>query len=201
MNIQAALVKSILEQWRSYTWTVQGFGFIRTKIADVGRIHIWDSSLAIARVSTAHTHPWPLHSTIISGELINQRFRIATSDKVGLSYQHQRIQTGEGGGLTGEPEAVQIVPLPPESYWQGDSYKQKPDEIHRSVAQDGTVTLMTRPQGPPLEEASVYWPTGTNWVSAEPKPIEAWRIELVVNYALARWNAECSSTTDRGEPQ
>src|SRR5690606_32204815 len=37
VNIQAALVRSILEKYRSYEWTVQGFGFVRTKIANVGR--------------------------------------------------------------------------------------------------------------------------------------------------------------------
>ena len=68
MNIQSALVRSILERWRAYEWTVQGFGFARTKIADVGRIHVWDSRLAVDLVSTMHTHPWPLRSTIISGE-------------------------------------------------------------------------------------------------------------------------------------
>src|ERR1700691_1916546 len=46
IDIQAALVRAILEQWKSYQWTVQGFGFIRTKIADIGRIHVWDSRLA-----------------------------------------------------------------------------------------------------------------------------------------------------------
>lgn len=189
MNMQAALVKSILEKYASYTWTVQGFGFIRTKIANVGRIHIWDSSLAVARVSTAHTHPWPLDSTIISGELINQRFRLAESGKVGLAYKHQRIATGEGGGLIGEAEDVQLVPLPPESYWHGDYYSQEPNEIHRTLAQDGTVTLITRPQGPELEEASVYWPIGTHWVSAEPRPIQDYEVTRVVLYALARWNA------------
>jgi hypothetical protein len=126
MNIQSALVLSILKQWRSYEWTVQGFGFIRTKLEDVGRI--------------------------------------------------------------GEPEDVLLSPGEPETYWQGASYEQKPEEIHRTIAQDGTVTLIERPQGPPLEEACVYWPRGTQWVSAEPKPAEEWRVAPVIAYALSRWN-------------
>lgn len=191
MNIQAALVRSILEQFRVYTWTVQGFGFARTKIANVGRIHVWDSRLATSLVSTMHTHPWPLKSTIISGELINQRFVRATEgQKFALPYMHSRIATGEGGGLIGEPEQVGILPLDdaPEFYMPGAVYEQRPDEIHRSIPQDGTVTLMERPQGPPLEEASVYWPVGTEWVSAEPRSIENWKLESAISYALARWN-------------
>ena len=198
MNIQSALVLSILEQWRSYTWTVQGFGFIRTKLANVGRIHVWDSSLATSRVSTMHTHPWPLHSTIISGELINQRFK-QTELVTGLPYMHSRIATGEGGGLIGEPNEVRLIAMVPETYWPGQIYEQKPEEIHRSIPQDGCITLIERPQGPPLEEASVYWPRGTQWVSAEPKPAELWRIESVINNALARWNPVLALGEESGQ--
>jgi hypothetical protein len=60
MNIQSALVLSVLQKWKAYEWTVQGFGFIRTKIQNVGRIHVWDSRLATPLVSTAHNHPWKL---------------------------------------------------------------------------------------------------------------------------------------------
>lgn len=188
MNIQSALVLSILKQWRSYTWTVQGFGFIRTKLENVGRIHVWDSRLAVQRVSTMHTHPWPLRSTIISGELLNCRFTRSENDE-GLPYTQSLIKTGEGGGLDGEPCDLRLIAHTPETYASGDTYEQRPTEIHRTIAQDGTVTLMTRPQGPPLEVADVFWPTGTQWVSAEPKPVELWQAEEVINYALLRWHA------------
>lgn len=189
MNIQSALVLSILQKWRSYEWTIQGFGFIRTKIQNVGRIHVWDSRLMTRYVSTMHTHPWPLKSAIISGELINQRFQEVEPIRNGVPYMHSRIATGEGGGLIGEPREVRMLPVDdPEFYLPGCTYEQKPEEIHRSIPQDGTVTLMERPQGPPLEEASVYWPRGTQWVSAEPKKLPEWEIEEVINYALARWS-------------
>jgi hypothetical protein len=203
MNIQAALVRSILQQWRSYEWTVQGFGFVRTKIADVGRIHVWDSRLAVQLVSTMHSHPWPLRSTIISGELINCRF-VRKEDRVvpfrlqGMRYAMSRIATGEGGGLMGEPGEIELFGCQPEQYVPGDLYEQRPDEIHRTIAQDGTVTLLERPQGPPLEEALTFWPAGTNWVSAEPGKVEEWRLQPVMDYALARWSA-CSPATVRGE--
>ena len=188
MNIESALVLSILEKWRSYEWTVQGFGFIRTKIQNVGRIHVWDSTLTTERVSTMHTHPWALRSTIISGELINQRFVESEIEPRSMPYMRSRIATGEGGGLIGEPEPVKILPFDnPEWYLPGDTYSQRANEIHRSIPQDGTVTLMTRPQGPPLEEATVYWPAGTRWVSAEPRKLDEWQISKVIDYALARW--------------
>lgn len=194
MNIQSALVKAVLQQWRAYTWTIQGFGFMRTKLEDVGRIHIWDPRLAVPLVSTMHSHPWPLKSTIISGELINQRFGIQTVPETGdeLIYQHSRIKTGEGGGLTGELERVLLYADSPEYYRAGEMYEQKPEEVHRTIAEPGTVTLLERPQGPPLEEASVFWPWGTNWVSAEPRPVDQnnlYIVQQVVEWALRRWGS------------
>ncbi len=190
MNIQSALVLSILKQWRSYQWTQQGFGFIRTKIENVGRIHIWDSSLRTRYVSDIHTHPWPLISTIISGELINQRYDCSDFlERFVANYNRQKIQTGENGGLICEPEHVFLSPMQAETYGPGEQYQQAPEVIHRTIAQDGTVTLIERPQGPPLEEATVFWPIGTSWVSAEPEPAPDYEIARMINYAMARWSA------------
>jgi hypothetical protein len=188
MKIQSALVRAILEKWEAYTWTVQGFGMIRTKIADVGRIHIWDSRLRVPLVSDIHEHPWRLRSTIISGELINQRFCLTDVPSLGMPYTHSRIATGEGGGLIGESTEVRLIPDRPEFYVPGCVYDQEPREIHRSIPQDGTVTLLERQMGEPLQETSVYWPRGTSWVSAEPRPAKSYEVERAVGCALARWN-------------
>jgi hypothetical protein len=185
-KLQSELVRSILLQWRAYEWTVQGFGFIRTKIGTAGRIHVWDSKLSVSRVSTVHTHPWPLVSTVISGELINQRFEIDSEGPV--DCLHSRLKTGEGGHLVGETQSVRLKPSATEFYTRGQSYSQKPEEIHCSIPAYGTVTLMERPQGPPLEEASVYWPAGTEWVTAEPRRAKDYEIEDVISFALQRWN-------------
>lgn len=193
MNIQAALVRAILEKWSAYEWTVQGFGFVRTKIANVGRIHVWDSSLRTPNVSDLHTHPWPLHSTIISGELLNVRYSVlGDGDTDGrlptIPHVHSRLKTGEGGGLVGDQYDVELMVKIPEHYLPGDTYEQAPDEVHRTIAQDGTVTLLTRPQGPPLEEASVFWRRGSHWVSAEPCSIIGRPLQSVIDRALAAWH-------------
>lgn len=190
-DIQAALVKVILEQWRSYKWTVQGFGMVRTKIANVGRIHVWDSSLRSPRVSDIHAHPWDLCSRIISGELINQRFRIIR-DKSGqlcMPYTHSRIKTGEGGGLTGDVTELWLDGSPPEFYTAGDLYHQAAAEVHRTIPIDGTVTLLERAMGEPLQETDVYWPRGTAWVSAEPREAQAYETQQSIEYALSRWHS------------
>lgn len=188
MNMQAALIKSILEQWRAYEWTVQGFGMVRTKLYDVGRIHVWDSRVRVPLVSDVHAHPWPLRSTVISGELINQRFeQVDDSVAATLKYVASKIATGEGGGLLGESKEILLVTKSLEAYTAGQVYMQEPHEFHRSIPQDGTVTLLERPMGKPLQETDVFWPSGTTWVSAEPRPAKPHEVERAIEYALQRW--------------
>jgi hypothetical protein len=191
MNIQSALVRSILEQWRSYTWTVQGLGMLRTKIADVGRIHVWDSRLRVPLVSDIHSHPWDLRSLVVSGELLNQRFNAETERGAArrLPYTAQALQCGEGGGLLEKPYDIWLEALAPEVLFPGDTYTQAMNNLHRSLPQDGTVTLMERQESAEACHAVVCWPRGTQWVSAEPKPAETWQLQPAIDYALARWNA------------
>ena len=106
-----------------------------------------------------------------------------------LPYWSQTLKTGEGGGLVGEAEMISLEPLATEFYGTGNMYSQEAQEIHRTMAQDGTVTLLQREQGPPLEEALTFWPSGTVWVSAEPKAPADYLISQTVNYALQLWNA------------
>jgi hypothetical protein len=197
MNIQTALVMSILERSESFDWTVQGFGMLRTKIKDAGRIHVWDSRLRNALVSDVHAHPWPLTSTIISGELINVRYREVDTNSpqdVALALRHKAmwfrrslIKTGEGGGLTGESTRVLLRPEPPEIYTAGETYAQQPEEVHRTIPRDGTVTLMERPMGEPLQETVVYWPDGAEWVTAEPCPAMDRQRKMALGLALMLW--------------
>lgn len=188
MNVVAALVRSVLERADAFEWTVQGFGMLRTKLADAGRIHVWDSRLRVPLVSDVHAHPWDLTSTIISGELINQRFKVF-GELRGMRYIMSKIATGEGGGLTGTPKHVGLESEPLEFYKAGDVYAQAAEEVHRSIPIDGCVTLLARLQGPPLQETTVYWPQGARWVSAEPRPATPFEIKDAVELALSRWSA------------
>jgi hypothetical protein len=107
-----------------------------------------------------------------------------------LPYVQQTIKTGEDGGLVGDSKEVMLVPHAPVLYWTGMSYHQQAEDIHRTIAQDGTITLIERERGPPLEEALVFWPRNSQWVSAEPKPANDWQIMTTVDYALQIWR-EC----------
>lgn len=191
MAIVDALVYEVLCRHRCYAWSKQGFGMYRTKIADVGRIHVWDSRIRAPLVSDVHEHPWDLTSRIVSGELINQRFgRLEAPNVPAIKYRVSDIKTGEGGGLTGETEEVLLSAFDPEFYLPGRTYTQQANEIHRTIAMDGTVTLMTRDQGPPLQATRVYWPAGMGWVTAETKEVDSgdYQLAQAVYLALMRWN-------------
>lgn len=204
MSIQAALVRAVLEHWQEYEWTIQGFGFARTKLGNVGRIHVWDQRLRVPLVSDVHEHPWPLKSTIISGMLVNHKFHAhkrcgpeegdaheAEKAEHCVPYVRQELFTGEGGGLCPDSQArlVWLEPCAPQYALPGCSYAQAPEEIHRTLAEDGTITLLERPLGPPLQRTAVYWPHGLRWVSAEPRLPNDYELDSIMETALLRWYA------------
>jgi hypothetical protein len=191
-TVQAELVKRILERADQFPWTIQGLGMMRLYLGKMGRIHIWDARIRVPNVSVIHTHFWHLKSTILSGAICNKRYEIATTaeDKDwGLPMKRQRIVTGEGGGLIGDPEVVRLYQRhPPEFYESGDCYEQQGFEIHETSFQSGTVTLLERPLGKQGEEtAYVFWPAAEEWVSAEPRPATPNEMNMVAQHALSRW--------------
>lgn len=191
-NITRELIRQILDNAHSYPWTLQGFGMLRLKLGKVARVHIWNPLLAKPGVSTIHSHPWDLKSTIIAGRLLNVRY---TADTGGAeeydTHFGSELQTGEGGGLLGDPYLCRLAPRElGEWYRPGDSYSQKKDEIHETIADHGTVTLLERWLGPPDEEALTFWPRArglAGWVSAEPRVASGPEIEASVAMALANF--------------
>lgn len=166
------LVIAILEKAHAFEWTVQGFGMMRTKLRDRARLHVWSKALQVPDVSLIHDHPWPLRSTIIAGWLKNVKYAELSPEVVyTTTHYRQMIATGEGGGpIDGTVMAVHLSLREAMDYFRGDTYTQAPAEVHSSHPEDGCVTLMERPMGPPLQRATVYWLAGKSWVSAEPRP-------------------------------
>lgn len=166
-------------------WTVQGFGFMRLRVDDSTRIHIWDARLREAGVSDIHDHTqWAFTSYILSGQIINTRYTIADA---GQPYHMATLTCGIGGGL--HPQPVQTVRLYagiPELYLPGMHYRQEPDEIHRTHAADGTVTLL-RQERRKVDTARVFWPEGGSWGDAIPRQATKTEIDEVCGYALSMY--------------
>lgn len=174
-------------------WTTQGFGFLRLRINPNLRLHVWHSKLRVAGVSDIHDHTqWAFDSHIIAGMMVNVRFHI-TEDKCEGSFPHMMgtIQTGMGGGMKSEPKAVRLFAQKPELYLPGDRYHQEPDELHRSMPVDGTVTIIAQ-QRRDNEEARVCWPVGSSWGDAIPRHAHSDEVDEIGALALAIFDQEAS---------
>ena len=184
------LVEDLLTHPERQEWTLQGFGMLRCYLSPEVRLHVWDSRFKWPGVSELHTHPWDFNSLVVAGVVHNHRF-VETIEGAhqGSGQQiprmRQTIRCGEGGGLVGDPAPVFLAEQPTETFREGETYTQEASEIHRSVPEDGTVTLVEREFREDTEHAYVYF--RGEWGTAEPRPATPEEVEAILGYSLSRW--------------
>lgn len=190
------MVMQILKRPMLHDWTVQGFGMMRLYLEGDRRLHLWHPRLRVENVSDIHDHlQWGLTSTILCGELVNKRFHehhgggILNSRRDVHTMMKATLKPGVGTFFKNGPSVVTLIGCNPELYHAGDRYHQRPNEIHLTQAHEGTITLM-RKHPTEDESATVYWPAGANWVSAEPRPATTVEIEVVTERALFQLKKE-----------
>lgn len=181
MNDELRLALALVESARvGGGWSLQGFGMFRLYLGDdrVRRLHVWVPELAVPGVTDVHDHPWHFHSRLLLGELRDEVFDAQELNGyyVGLGFapaptHHRRtIVCGPGGGATkSDPEPV-ILKADPErtrSYRAGDSYVLLADELHRTVPQPGTITLVERRRLGDTEHANVLVPVSDRLVGVD----------------------------------
>ena len=167
-------------------WEVQGFGFMRLRLDANTRLHIWDSRLRTPGVSDVHDHAqWGFTSHIISGNMVNIRYSVHTEHApAGERHHMATIECGVGGGMPKQDlKQVFLVPKP-ELYLPGDVYRQEPDEVHRTIARDGTVTIITQ-ERTEVTTARVFWPLGGAWGDAIPRQATPAEVDEVGRFALS----------------
>lgn len=179
------LAEAILTNAHAYEWSLQGMGMLRLHLPNHCRLHVWDSRYRVPNVSMIHDHlQWGLTSIVVAGQLTNRRYKFAVHS--GLPYKMATLKPGVGCYFKSEPQNVFLTALPPEVYRAGDMYGQGPSVVHESEPTDGTVTFLRKaPTGD--ESACVFWPAGSEWVSAEPRRAEKDEVEDIVSYALDAW--------------
>lgn len=189
------LVEQILRDPLNHSWSVQGFGMMRTYFGPADepkrfRLNLWDRRFAVQNVSTIHDHPWHFESIIVAGTFANQRFVMSEGSLASLPSTHHYavIKTGEGGGMEKSPiRNCRMHAAALEVYKAGDEYHQHATEIHKSFYSDGTVTLNERTRVGDGEHARVFWPFGTDWVDAEPRPATEEEVHLATANSLREW--------------
>lgn len=176
-----AMLAGLLRRSRPYGWTVQGFGMLRIYLDTDKRwrLNIWDDRLGTPGVSVIHDHPWSFTSYVLAGEVTNIRY-MALPDLMEATHHYQEIVTGEEGGPRGPIRSCCLSSEHPEDYRAGEWYSQKLDEIHHTQCVRGTVTLNDRTKPTLAHTARVFWPVGSEWVDAKPRPATGLEIEMAL---------------------
>lgn len=185
-------IRKMLANPYDLNWSIQGFGMLRAWLDPDGieRLHIWDTDLANPEVSTIHNHPWDFESRIIFGGLKNQRYQIDSPGEMpgSMAYRKAEILTGTGGGLL-KPESAPtiIAPYEAEVYSISETYQQYAEEFHESEPDKGTVTIIRR-NFRHNRIATVCWPNGSKWVTAEPRAATKAEIDRFISLVKAITN-------------
>lgn len=195
-QVTKQLVRAILENANQFEWSLQGLGMLRLYLSKEIRLHIWDSRYAVPNVSAIHSHPWSFSSEVVVGSIINIRFRKVMPLNDGSApdyakpYMTAVLQCGPGGCIEGKPERVMLQQMPPRVYKAGECYEQKDFEIHQSIPRDGTVTIVSRVFNDDPDHASVFWSSGSDWVSAEARLASKTEVAQITGSCLVRYFTE-----------
>lgn len=187
-------VRAILEHPYDYEWSTQGLGMYRIYLSDEVRLHLWDQTAKVPSVTEIHDHPWGFESMIVAGELTNYRYMV---DPTGANPSARHLMYSDlllcsTGNLRGDPSPVRLEPWFPNGkgsvYAEGNSYSQRYNEVHRTEAADGTISIIVRRfREEDRDHAYVYWDRGAQFVSAEPRKATHEEVEDVTRRSLQKW--------------
>lgn len=184
------LIENLLTKPHGFNWSVQGLGMMRLYLSQAVRLHIWDGALRVPGVSAIHSHPWDLQSRVIAGRYKQHRYQVLAENAT-ATYAEQfnlaLIKCGEGACVMGEPTKLYMIEMPLEIYAAGEAYAQSKEEIHLSLPEDGTVTMVERTFHEDRDHARVFWRGQGGWVDAEPREATRKEIEEVTGRALRTW--------------
>jgi hypothetical protein len=201
MSTTREAIECIMRHPRDHNWSISGLGMLRLYLSRENRVHIWDSSLLTPGVSAIHTHPWDLESHVLAGVYRQTRF-VPSSNYAGILYGGNEpgwsetlncvdIECGGNARTVAEVTKLQVIEQYPEVYREGQKYKQSKDEIHQTLAEDGTVTLIRRTFYPDTERAKVLWRGNGGWVNARPwdaTPEDVAKVVVpVLERSLQKW--------------
>lgn len=152
------LIKAALrdqEKGKPLSWSVQGLGMLRLYLSPEWRLHVWDDRFATPKGTRLHDHPWDFQSYILSGGLTNVLYQKAEGPP---THYEQTIVCGPQQSTVGRAHLCTLEKTESHSYFLGESYHQSAEQIHDTLYQRGTVTLVQRKFRDDTEHARVYVP-------------------------------------------
>jgi hypothetical protein len=194
------LVKAVLKSPQALDWTVHGIGLMLTYLDKEHRLHVFDQSLRVETVSPIHDHAWHLKSYIVAGILRQRRYDIVAEAEGGAGWVSYRATGGRQIEKFKQASINTVgIPIPTpgpdvfvesgelEEYREGQSYHQHNDEIHETIPEDGTTTLVEREFARDIRSARIFWRGEGEWVSAAPRRATPNEIDYVTQRALTLW--------------
>ena len=176
------LVKSILEKPLDRLWTAQGFGKMATNITSNSRLHIWHRMLVNTDVPAIHSHASDFQSVVLVGRMRNLRFvEIDTHASKGGMFN--KILSSDSEQII----RARLVELPMEIYEEDAQYKQSAEEVHWSLPDDGTVTIVEWDFDPHPLPMKVYWRGNLPWCDAKPRQMPDHEVLNVARRVLSLW--------------
>lgn len=187
-RILQALTQQVLKHPEHVEWSLQGLGMLRCYLTDdrALRLHIWDDRYQVKDVSPLHDHPWDFESVLISGSLINVKYvKVPNNYTTGMLYQHTTIICGPGGSQVAPITKARLRCIEKRVFEAGSYYSQQKHEIHETISERGTVTIITKYDQ--LEDrANIYWKEG-EWISAVPRQATQEEVTSIIKLALMKF--------------
>jgi hypothetical protein len=202
-----ALVKAILQRAEHYSWEVPANGRLTLVLEpNVAVINVFHSKYRVPGTTAIHSHTVDFRSEIVGGVMRQHRYRRVIADagraiadaghgptpvEGAKKYWEQELTLD--GKLSRDPIECDLTEGAIETYAAGEFYEITADEIHQSVPEDGTVTLITRQHKTTPTSVSTFWPWAPLAAGAKPSdkiiPKEAGEevVRDVISLALERW--------------
>lgn len=132
---------------------VHGNGFIQLDLTPLVRLHIWGHpDIPRQEVSTpVHDHAFGFTSRILMGALTNRRYRWVQTSVGDHEVHVVNIRDREDTTLHGTGEYGRLEQESERSYLSGHRYTMHPGDIHESIAEELTVSVI-RKTGPTLSQ-------------------------------------------------
>lgn len=175
------MARALLENAAALPWRYQGLGVLQLNLEDGYRLHVWHPLLRHPGVSMIHDHlQWDFESWVLCGRMVNVRYQVGPA---GQLYEGLGVDTG-AAQPNDKPRLTRLVRGLDEVYREGNWYRQEASEIHESLPDAGTVTLIRRQRTDRGDIATVFYPFGSQWGTAPRRPATPYEIGTACGAAI-----------------
>jgi hypothetical protein len=180
-TLSKALVFTILRHAEDFPWRMLDIGLMGLRLDDRReyRLHVWDPS-SMEGDPPIHDHPYDFTSTVIAGELTNTRY---VEEPTGDEYVRFRYSVPAEDQRRSDSVRLSATP---ETFTEGDQYRQLAHELHAGWQQPGTVTVIRCSWVEPRELTVCLQDEGS-WYSGSAREATRQEIKAFTAKALERF--------------